>query len=282
MQAFIASLAILFSAEGWAQSYTPSYTFIKYQKTFPRISMAIDRVEDSLIRQFQQRNLTWPARYIYIRSFKYDSQLEVWIKQEKEEKFQLFKTYKVCALSGSLGPKRMQGDYQVPEGFYYINQFNPNSNYHLSLGLNYPNVSDRVLSDSLLPGGDIFIHGSCVTTGCIPIRDSQIEELYILASHARTEGQDFIPVHIFPIRYDNPRSSEQLIKFLRQYPEYTSLNKELRKAYHYFEDNHQIPLIMVNRKGGYIVEAGMPIESSQAVNSGSISQNYLSEPGSKK
>ena len=54
--------------------------------------------------------------------------------------------------SGTTGPKRAEGDYQVPEGFYYINEFNPNSKYHLSLGLNYPNASDKILSDSIDPG----------------------------------------------------------------------------------------------------------------------------------
>ena len=82
----------------------------------------------------QQKGLKWPANYIYIRSFKYDSQLEVWVKNEMSDPFKLFKTYKVCALAGTLGPKRMEGDYQVPEGFYYINEFNPKSNYYLSLG----------------------------------------------------------------------------------------------------------------------------------------------------
>src|SRR6185436_20905744 len=100
-------------------------------------------------------------------------------------------TYKVCQQSGTTGPKRVEGDYQVPEGFYYINEFNPNSNYHLSLGLNYPNASDRLLSDSLRPGGNIYIHGNCVSTGCIPVNDEQIEEIYIITSSAKAQGQDF-------------------------------------------------------------------------------------------
>jgi murein L,D-transpeptidase YafK len=86
----------------------------------------------------------------------------------------------------------MEGDYQVPEGFYYINEFNPKSAYHLSLGLNYPNASDKVLSDSIKPGGDIYIHGNCVTVGCIPLQNNQIEELYVLAANAKNAGQDFI------------------------------------------------------------------------------------------
>src|SRR5688500_13365872 len=128
-----------------------SYSFIDYQKNFPRPSEAWERKADTLQKQFAQKKLQWPAKYIYIRSFKYDSQLEVWVKNEIGAPFQLFKIYKVCALAGTLGPKRMEGDYQVPEGFYLINEFNPKSNYHLSLGLNYPNASDKILSDSIMP-----------------------------------------------------------------------------------------------------------------------------------
>jgi murein L,D-transpeptidase YafK len=235
-----------------------SFNFIESQKSYPRISDALKRKEDTLRKQFEEKRLPWPAKYMYIRSFKYDSQLEVWVKYDMNEKFRLFKTYKVCALAGSLGPKRMQGDYQVPEGFYYINEFNPNSQYHLSLGLNYPNVSDKILSDSEMPGGDIYIHGSCVTTGCIPVQNQQIEELYILAAHAKNQGQDFIPVHIFPIRFANQRSVDYLTRYMRDFPEYNEMAGELKHAYDYFEKTRELPLIMVNRKGGYIVDGVIP------------------------
>ena len=154
-----------------------SYSFIDYQKTFPRPSEALKKKVDTLQKQFEEKNLQWPAKYVYIRSFKYDSQLEVWVKNDPKEPFKLFKTYKVCMQSGTMGPKRIEGDYQVPEGFYYINEFNPNSAYHLSLGLNYPNSSDRILSDGQRPGNNIYIHGNCVSTGCIPISDVPMDPL---------------------------------------------------------------------------------------------------------
>jgi len=241
-----------------AQTAATSINFIDYQRGFPRINDAMKKKEDTLMKQFEEKKLAWPARYIYIRSFKYDSQIEVWVKQDLNDKFALFKTYRVCAMAGSLGPKRMAGDYQVPEGFYYINEFNPKSNYHLSLGLNYPNASDRILSDSLMPGADIYIHGSCVTTGCIPINNEQIEELYILAAHAKSEGQDFIPVHIFPIRFDNPRSSEYLKKYVKDFPEYLPLADELKHAYTYFEKTRKLPVIMVSKKGEYVIDGIIP------------------------
>lgn len=241
-----------------AQTAATSINFIDYQRGFPRINDALRKKEDTLMKQFEEKKLAWPARYIYIRSFKYDSQIEVWVKQDLNDPFALFKTYRVCAMAGSLGPKRMAGDYQVPEGFYYINEFNPKSNYHLSLGLNYPNASDKILSDSLMPGGDIYIHGSCVTTGCIPVNNEQIEELYILAAHAKSEGQDFIPVHIFPIRFNNPRSSEYLKKYVKDFPEYLSLSDELKHAYTYFEKTRKLPVIMVSKKGEYVIDGIIP------------------------
>ncbi|MFM9907793.1 MAG: L,D-transpeptidase family protein [Chitinophagaceae bacterium] len=238
-------------------------SFIEYQKSFPRISDALNRKEDTLKKQFEVMKIGWPVKYMYLRSFKYDSELEVWVKNEQKEKFKLFKTYRVCSLSGSLGPKRMQGDYQVPEGFYYINEFNPKSVYHLSLGLNYPNASDKLLGDSLQPGGDIFIHGSCVTTGCIPITNQQIEELYILATHAKNAGQDFIPVHIFPVQFKNSKSVGYLTKFLKDFPEYSDLSNEMKKAYLYFDKTKQLPLVLVNKKGSYLVESELPVEKTK-------------------
>jgi murein L,D-transpeptidase YafK len=227
------------------------YSFINYQRTLPRPGDALRRKEDTLRKQFAAKDLTWPAKYLYIRSFKYDGQLEVWAKNDRKEPFKLFKTYKVCALAGSLGPKRIEGDYQVPEGFYYINELNPRSTYHLSLGLNYPNASDRILSDSVRPGGDIYIHGSCVTVGCIPVRDDQIEELYILAAHAKNAGQDFIPVHIFPIRYNNKKSVEYLAQLTKNDNQLKVFADRLESAYDHFELTKQLPVIMINQQGDY-------------------------------
>jgi murein L,D-transpeptidase YafK len=235
-----------------------AYGFLNYQKSFSRPNDAILRKEDTLQKQFAIQKLIWPAKYIYIRSFKYDSQLEVWVKNEVKEPFKLFKTYKVCALAGSLGPKRMEGDYQVPEGFYQINVFNPTSNYHLSLGLNYPNLSDKVLSDTERPGGDIYIHGSCVTVGCIPIRDEQIEELYILAAHAKDQGQDFIPVHIFPVRFNVEKSVKFLSNLTKDDGNLKKFAERLEEAFDYFEKYHQLPVVMVDDKGGYLVNEAPP------------------------
>jgi murein L,D-transpeptidase YafK len=252
---FFLSLVMTVSAQSSYKIGASFSSFIDYQKTFPRPDESFRRKEDTLQKQFEEKKLKWPANYIYIRSFKYDSQMEVWVKDEIKEPFKLFKTYKVCALAGTLGPKRLEGDYQVPEGFYYINEFNPRSQYYLSLGINYPNVSDKLLSDSLRPGSAIYIHGSCVTVGCIPIMDEQIDELYILAAHAKNQGQDYIPVHIFPVRFNVPRSVKYLENMTKDDPELKRFAARLEDAYDYFERYKQLPVILTNDKGEYIVNA---------------------------
>ena len=262
----------IFIAMAWfaapAQPPTPrggvSYSFIDYQKTFPRPGEALKRKEDTLQKQFEAKKLEWPAKYIYIRSFKYDSQLEVWVKNHAKDPYQLFKTYKVCVLAGTLGPKRMEGDYQVPEGFYYINEFNPRSTYYLSLGINYPNPSDIVLSDSIRPGSAIYIHGACVTVGCIPLTDQYIDELYVLAAHAKDQGQDFIPVHIFPVRYNVKKSVAYLDNLTKDDPVLKKFSDRLEEAFDYFDKFRQLPIIMIGENGEYVINGALPKRSAES------------------
>jgi len=228
-------------------------SFIDYQRTYPTVATALKLKEDTLRNQFARAGLQWPVKQLYIRSFKYDSQMEVWVRSSNDSQFKLFKTYRVCAMAGAIGPKRLEGDYQVPEGFYNISEFNPRSSYHLSIGINYPNPSDRVLSDSLKPGGEIYIHGNCVTIGCIPLQNDQIEELYILAAMAKSQGQDFIPVHIFPIRYNNRKSFEYLARTTKDNQDLQRFAIRIKEVYDYFEEKKKLPLIFINKKGDYVV-----------------------------
>ncbi|MFM2327196.1 MAG: hypothetical protein RIR31_1398 [Bacteroidota bacterium] len=241
----------VFLASGTVLSQT---SFGDFQKSSGKLSEIFSNMQDSVIKQFEEKKLVWPPQSMYIRSFKYDRQLEVWVKGYAKEPYKLFKTYKICMQSGSMGPKRMQGDYQVPEGFYYINEFNPNSNYHLALGINYPNASDKILSDSLHPGNAIYIHGNCVSTGCIPISDIPIEELYIIATNVKSSGQDFIPVHVFPVKYNVKKSADFLAQTLQTRPALIDFTAKLKEVFNFFEDKKQLPVILVNKKGEYIVD----------------------------
>ena len=203
-------------------------------------------------RLFRERGLTYPAEEIFVRVFKRERILELWVRPAGAPTFALLKQYMVCALRGELGPKRAQGDGQTPEGFYEIDQFNPNSQYHLSLHVDYPNRSDRTLGGSANLGGDIFIHGGCETEGCIAVTNDAIKELYWIGVEARAAGQERIPVHIFPARM----TAEELALLERRFadrPGLVAFWTSLKPGYDYFERNRLLPPIRVDEAGRYML-----------------------------
>jgi murein L,D-transpeptidase YafK len=101
------------------------------------------------------------------------------------------------------------------------------------------------------PGNEIYIHGTCTTVGCIPIQNEQMEELYLLAALANSSGQSFIPVHIFPIKFNNPKGQSVLQKQTAKDDRYNELARQLNNVFEYFEANKKIPLIAINQKGDY-------------------------------
>src|SRR5512133_3870018 len=173
-------------------------SFEAEQRENPRVRAAFAARERTLATLFQAAGAPFPPKGILLRGFKREAALELWADRS-DGRYVLVKTYAICAASGVLGPKRREGDGQVPEGFYRVSHFNPASGFHLSLGIDYPNAADRHAS-GVRPGGAIYIHGDCVTIGCIPITDERIEEVYVAAVLARSAGQTAIPVHLFPAR----------------------------------------------------------------------------------
>lgn len=240
-------------------------SFIQNQMSYPAFRSAFMNKDALLREEFHLKGLTYPAKFIYLRSFKYDSRLEVWVKNKETDTFRLFKTYPICALSGRMGPKRREGDYQVPEGFYYIDTFNPKSAYHLALGVNYPNFSDRAQGNKTNPGGGIYIHGSCVTVGCIPLTNPRIEEVYLLAAHARDLGQDYIPVHIFPINFNNKTSVNYLSMNSNPDGDSQKFWLTLKEAFDYFNETHRLPIVLFDGNGQYVVDKNDGGGNSQAM-----------------
>jgi murein L,D-transpeptidase YafK len=179
--------------------------------------------------------------------------LELWAR-DAGHRFRLISKYPILAISGGPGPKRREGDKQVPEGFYEIDRFNPKSLFHLSLGLNYPNASDRVLSDSEHPGSDIFIHGSNVSIGCAPLGDEAIEEVYLAALDARDHGQAHIQVHVFPDRMSGPEWEQFAKAEIARRPGLAAFWAQLRPGFEFFERHRTLPTVTIETDGRYIVE----------------------------
>lgn len=227
-------------------------TFKEEQQRYPRVRKAYADKESSVKQLLSKHSIEMHAVQIYLRAFKEEKKLELWAKNTGDSKFIFIKEYVVCQTSGSIGPKRQQGDLQIPEGYYHINRFNPASNFYLSLGINYPNKSDAILGVKGNLGGDIFIHGACVTIGCLPITDNEIKELYVFCVEARNSGQKNIPVTIFPCEL----TPEKLIQLKGKYngnTAFINLWSDLERGYAIFNETKQLPNIGFLNNGRHSV-----------------------------
>ncbi len=182
--------------------------------------------------------VAFPPGQLLFRAFKRDRELEVWAASKPAPSgapLSLVATYQVCGLSGDLGPKRKEGDEQVPEGFYKLAYLWPNSAYHLEMKVGYPNDLDRRLSEHLPdgPGGNIMIHGSCASLGCLAMTDERVEELWVMAT-AFQQGEQRVHVHIFPAR-----DMDGLLRD-REYAQHWTFWGNLKEGYDRFESTHRL------------------------------------------
>ncbi|MGQ0563393.1 MAG: L,D-transpeptidase family protein [Gemmatimonadota bacterium] len=233
--------------------------FARDQLEYDRVFEAHFEKRFEVKKLFRDHGIEYPAEQIFLRAFKRERTLELWVRPAGQSTFVLLKSYEICALSEAPGPKLMRGDLQTPEGFYYINNFNPQSGYHLSLGVNYPNEADRIRNGDDRPlGGDIFIHGGCKTAGCMALTDESIKELYLIAMEARDYGQARIPVHIFPARLTNDALAQLARVFEKEDPAFARFWSNLKTGYDFFEKHRKLPIITVDQRGRYAFESPDP------------------------
>lgn len=173
---------------------------------------------------------------IYIRIFKQESELELWMR--KDGAWELYSQYPICAWSGKLGPKLKEGDKQSPEGFYAVTKasLNPNSSYHLSFNLGFPNAYDRSFART---GSFLMVHGECVSIGCYAMTNPGIEAIYRMVEAALDAGQPSVPVHVFPFRM----SAENMTRHAGS--EWIGFWRGLKSAFDYFEAERKVPAISV-------------------------------------
>ena len=252
--------------------------FERAQQRIPRVREAFAHHAAGLERAFRDAGAAWPPRAIYLRAMKFESEVELWAApapvpapptprglarpvrartpDPARQPRVLVRTFSICAKSGILGPKTRAGDGQVPEGFYLLDRFNHWSEYHLSLGISYPNAFDgaRARVASAPPGGDIFVHGGCVTIGCLPIEDDPMEALYVVAVIARGHGQTQLPIHLYPCRFDSDACATARREAAPD-KDVLALWRVLEDAYVRFETTHLPPAVRVTAQG-YVLQPG--------------------------
>jgi murein L,D-transpeptidase YafK len=223
------------------------------QKKYKRVRQAYLEKEKKVDTLMTSNSVEMSKLRIYFRVFKSEEIIELWAKNSDDTKFKKIKDYKICANSGVIGPKREEGDEQVPEGFYYINRFNPTSSFYLSLGLNYPNTSDRILGTKGMLGGDIFIHGDCCTIGCMPLTDDVIKEFYVVCVEAKDNGQTKIPVTIYPTKLSDTKFASLKAEYKGD-TDRINLWTDLHTAYKKFETDKTVPKLTFLKSGRHTIK----------------------------
>lgn len=214
-----------------------SYTSIAaYHRSLPRITDILSL-----------KQLTFGSP-VFIRIFKQENELELWIQDRHE--YKLYKTYIICFKSGTLGPKLKEGDRQSPEGFYQVSpdQMNPWSDFHLSFNIGYPNEYDQAYNRS---GSALMVHGRCSSDGCFAMTDYYMDEIYTIVHAALEHNQTQFQVHIFPFRLTEKNMKEH--RNSSWYPFWSNL----KEGYEFFEYYHIPPEITV-KNGRYVVSESPP------------------------
>ncbi|MES2630190.1 MAG: L,D-transpeptidase family protein [Bacteroidota bacterium] len=234
-----------------------SFTFIDLPDNFMSRQLKFDRVKEAFAHKektvrslLAKQDIDLSTLRVILVAYKEESEIELWTASDDND-YHLLKTYSICSRSGVVGPKRKAGDLQVPEGLYKIDRFNPVSSYHLSLGLNYPNTSDKILG-SKDPGSNIFIHGECVTIGCMPVTNDKIEEVYLFAALAKDAGQQEIPVYVFPLHMDI-KGMNRLKPLISSNPTLGKFWYNLKTCHDRFQSTHRPVPYSVDTKGNYVL-----------------------------
>ena len=183
---------------------------------------------------------------IFLRIFKLESELEIWMEQDG--RYQLFATYPICLWSGRLGPKLAEGDRQAPEGFYSVtkDELNPNSRWHRSFSLGFPNAYDRALGRT---GSFIMVHGGCQSVGCFAMTNNVVDEIWKLVTAALDKGQPAFNVQVFPFRM-----TEQNLA-ARKGNKWIGFWTDLKKGYDAFETTRVPPFVTVCDNRYVVAEA---------------------------
>lgn len=212
-------------------------------------------VPQYLIKTMKTKGMTLGAP-IMLRIFKEENVMEVW-KQDHNKRYALLNSYEICKWSGKLGPKYQEGDRQAPEGFYHVTKglMNPNSSYHLSFNLGFPNTYDQANGRT---GSYLMVHGDCSSAGCYSMTDEYIEEIYALAREAFKGGQKAFQVQAFPFRM----TAENMAKKVN-HPKF-EFWKMLKEGSDHFEVTNKQPKVDVCEKRyvfNRIADEGKPFNS---------------------
>ena len=209
---------------------------------------------------------------VLIRIFKREFEFELWMG--RDGRFQRFAIYPICIWSGWLGPKIATGDRQAPEGFYTVasNQMNPNSRWHRSFNLGFPNAYDAAHGRT---GSALMVHGGCSSVGCFAMTNAVIDEVWRLTTAALAGKQKAFQVQVYPFRM-----SEENLQAHQTSPN-AAFWGQLKPGSDLFEATGQAPVVNVCQ-GAYRFKAGTGAETAPVAGSGCADSSLSEKGGGKK
>lgn len=225
-------------------------TFREKEMNFTRVKEAYNDKGKIVYKNLTGHSISRDSMRIYLRAFKTEKVIEVWAKNISDSAFVLIRELPICDISGSVGPKRRYRDLQVPEGFYKISELNPFSKYYLSMKINYPNASDSIRGVRGHLGNHIFIHGSCVSSGCLAITNERIKELFVYCIEAYNSGQAEIGMTIYPSKLSDANYSGLISNFSKD-KDKISLWADLKKSYDQFNRTRMPPAVKFLPNGNH-------------------------------
>lgn len=230
-----------------------------------RVREAYEGKEKSVVKSMAANGISRDSLRICLRAYKREKKLELWGRNQCDTAFRLLKEFAICDMSGDVGPKRRSRDLQVPEGFYHLDGMNPYSKYYLSMKINYPNASDSLRGVRRHLGSQIFIHGACISSGCLAMTNERISEIYLWCTEAYNSGQEEIGITIFPARMDD-KTYAGLVHDYRYYKDCISLWSDLKKSWDLFEQYRVPPAVKFLTDGTHEVTRGETIRESGRCN----------------
>lgn len=242
----------------------PSYR--EEQMAYTRVREAYTNKEKIVLKTLAEHSISRDSLRIYLQAFKTEKRIELWAKNTSDSVFTLIREFPICDLSGDVGPKRRYKDLQVPEGFYHISNLNPYSKYYLSMQINYPNASDSIRGVKGHLGNYIFIHGECISSGCLAITNDKIKELFVYYIEAYNSGQEKIGITMFPSRLSDSNYTALKSRYSKD-KDKISLWADLKKSYDLFQQTKTPPIVKFLPDGTHEV---IPFENGDSTKTSGI------------
>jgi hypothetical protein len=239
-----------------------------------RIQALIDRTFQTWCKE---AGVSCPPSCVLLRTFKLEKECELWAGNNKDP-LKLVKTLRVCTVDDAPGPKLVQGDGKTPEGFYESYELygspywwmwmkltpesldqpgEPDNGSSFRLCINYPNPADNARTKRLAgrsPGGEICIHGNCVTAGCISFENRVFMIAYYFAAKHDTKKNGGLQVHIFPFRFSEELKKQYCASCPRmKRDELLKFWNNIEEGYTLFEKKHR-PLRFSYKQDRYAFE----------------------------